>query len=774
VVATGDVRWSLVRATPMLDAAGQVESVISSFREVTREVVFRQRLETEHAVTKILAESERSAEALVQVVQALCETLEYRFGAVWSLAPGGDSLECRATWSHPLASIAEFDAASLRRSFRQWEGLPGRVWGTLQPEWIADAASEPAFLRSAVASQSGLHAALAFPLLSSGTFVGVIELLAGEVRAIDPDLLEVTAIIGNQIGQFIERTRIRDELIALGTIVESSTEAILSKTLDGVITSWNRGAEQLYGYTAEEAMGKPVSFLVPTDRPNEIPSILARLARGRDVPPFETVRVRKDGSHIDVLLNLSPVLDTAGEVVGASAIAVDITERKRNERALRFLAEASRELGASLDYEATLAAVARLAVPEIADWCTVDMLDANGKVRRLATAHADPAKIALAAELARRYPELDPPRAIRTGESELYTDIADPLAQTVTDPELLAAISNLGLKSAMVVPMLARSRVIGAISFVTAESGRRYDQTDVAFAQELADRAAAAVDNARLYTETSRALATRDEFLASVSHDLRNPLAAIKGAAQALALPIQRGQTPDPQRLREGLSLIDATVTGMADMVDGLLDAMLVQMGRPLDLRRSLCDLAALTRQAAAEVWQLGDRHSIQIDSPQSLMGNWDAVRMRRMAGNLIDNAVKYSPEDTEVLVTLAHEGREGDWAVLTVKDNGIGIPAEDLPYVFERFHRGSNVVGTVAGTGIGLVTVKQVVEQHGGTISMDSEEGVGTTVIVRLPLDETASGGGGTGPGRSAAPEPPRRTAARREDGPISLAGGR
>ncbi|HEY6751874.1 MAG TPA: PAS domain S-box protein, partial [Rubrobacteraceae bacterium] len=302
-----------------------------------------------------------------------------------------------------------------------------------------------------------------------------------------------------------ERKRAEQVSSRLAAIVASSDDAIIGKTLDGIITSWNKGAQQIYGYSTEEIVGKPISVLAPPDRYNEIPGILEKVRRGSSVNHYETVRLTKEGERIDVSLTVSPIIDSSGNVVGASTIARDITKRKRIEEAQRFLAKASTTLSSSLDYPTTLASVANLAVPYLADWCVIDVLEEDGSLDRLAMTHQDPEKIALAHELEERYPpDPDAPRGVaqvlRTGHSELVPEIPEALFEEAAHgAEHREILRRLGFKSYMIVPLVTRGRTLGAISLVSAESGRRYGRVELELAEELARRAALAVDNARLY-----------------------------------------------------------------------------------------------------------------------------------------------------------------------------------------------------------------------------------------------------------------------------------
>jgi signal transduction histidine kinase len=236
-----------------------------------------------------------------------------------------------------------------------------------------------------------------------------------------------------------------------------------------------------------------------------------------------------------------------------------------------------------------------------------------------------------------------------------------------------------------------------------------------------------------LYERVERAVRTRDEFLAAASHDLRNPLAAMSGAADLLRLSLQRSGSVAPERLASCLAHIDSAARRMAHLIDGLLDLARLQMGSPLELVIQTVDLAELVRQIAQEASVASTRHRISLELPERLSVQADAPRLQRAVGNLLANAVKYSPQGGEIRVRLQRSGDERQ-AVLTIADPGIGIPPQDLERIFERFQRGSNVVGSIPGTGIGLAGARQIIEQHGGSIAATSRVGAGATFTVRLP----------------------------------------
>jgi len=247
-----------------------------------------------------------------------------------------------------------------------------------------------------------------------------------------------------------------------------------------------------------------------------------------------------------------------------------------------------------------------------------------------------------------------------------------------------------------------------------------------------AEEERARLDRERAEAEAS--LRARDETLATISHDLRTPLTSIRGTAQLLRRRLGRGVALDSAELSERLLRIEEQSVQMAQMIDDLLDVARLQAGRPLELRREACDLAALVRKTASDVQRTTDRHRLRVvadDEP--MVGDLDSGRMERVVLNLLTNAVKYSPDGGEIVLAIRRE--PGGWAVVEVRDHGIGIPPADLPRVFERFYRASNVGEQLVGTGLGLAGAQQIVELHGGEIGAASELGSGTTLTIRLPL---------------------------------------
>lgn len=295
---------------------------------------------------------------------------------------------------------------------------------------------------------------------------------------------------------------------------------------------------------------------------------------------------------------------------------------------------------------------------------------------------------------------------------------------------------HLPVVSYLAVPVWSRSgQVLGGLFFGHSQPAV-FDERAERIVVGLAAQAGVAMDNARLYREAQEAIRMRDDFLIAASHDLRTPLTVIGGQAQVVRRRLRRMQDAD-ERVVEGLESIERRTRMMAIVLDELVDATRLQAGQEIELSRERVDLAALARESVADMRQSTDRHTITVAiTDAEMVGWWDHVRLSRVLGNLLSNAIKYSPEGGEIVVTLTREeGENGDWAVLAVRDRGLGVPPDDLPHIFDRFYRATNVMEKTAGTGIGLATARYIVQRHGGTISATTGEDEGATFVVRLPL---------------------------------------
>lgn len=689
------------------------------------------------AATQILAHAVTLQEASTSLLQTICESLGWDLGACWVADREANVLRCQELWHNASIRAEAFMASSRQHAFEPGIGLPGRVWQSGKPTWIPDVTKEDNFPRAAIAVQEGLHGAFAAPIRSGTEVHGAIEFFSREIREPDPDLLEMMATIGGQLGQFIDRHRAEETLRRMAAIVESSDDAIISKNLDGIIVSWNKGAERLYGYTAEEIVGKPLALLVPPDLPDELPRIMQRLRRGERIEHFETVRVRKDGSRLDMSLTISPIKDAQGKIIGASKIARDITKQKHTQNTTRFLADASAALAELTDPESSLQRIASLAVPQFADWCIVDMQESEASLRRLAIVHGDPAKVQLARELFDRNPPLpaDPygvMNVFRTGASEWSATLPDSwLASRAGDEEHLRILQGWGLKSYICVPLRSRGKTLGVLTFATAESGRVYDADDLRAAEDLAARAVIAIENATLLTALKETDRRKDEFLAMLAHELRNPLAPIRNGVQIL-----RAKGPPVPELRWAWEVIDRQVHHMIRLVDDLLDVSRITRGK-IELRKERVSLTTVVNSAVEASRPLIEKwnHELTVTLPaEPIYLDADPTRLSQVLLNLLNNAAKYTEERGRIWLTAE---RQDDSVILRVKDTGIGIPQEMFPRIFDIFTQvDRSLERSRGGLGIGLALVQSLVEMHGGKVEVYSDgPGKGSEFIVRLPV---------------------------------------
>lgn len=495
-------------------------------------------------------------------------------------------------------------------------------------------------------------------------------------------------------------------------------------------------------FTASEAEQFLNAKWLEVLHPDDVKRVVATRASGLEAgEPYEVeCRMRRaDGAYRWHLARVVPLKDDGGSVLQWFGTATDIHDIKAAEESQRFLAEASAVLNRSLDYKTRLSELAELVVPHMADWCAVDMLDEDGLLQLLSVSHVVTEKAETARELRRRYPletgeAYGVPNVLRTGAPEIYSEIIDSgLAAYAADSEQLELIRHLGARSGMIVPLVARGRTLGAITFMIADSERRYSESDLVLAQELAHRAALAIDNARLYGEAQAANRLRDEFLATVSHELRTPLNAILGWAQLL-----REGKLDDDGSNHAFEIIERNAKIQASLIEDILDVSRIITGK-LRLDAEAVELVPLTEAAIDVVRPAAQAREIQLAvslDPRAGSIRGDANRLQQVVWNLLSNAIKFTPEGGRVMIRLE---RADNNARIVVSDTGIGIKPEFLPHVFDRFRQADSAFTRKhGGLGLGLAIVRHIVEMHGGTVRAESEgDGRGAMFTVSLPLGQ-------------------------------------
>ncbi len=406
----------------------------------------------------------------------------------------------------------------------------------------------------------------------------------------------------------------------------------------------------------------------------------------------------------------------------------------RSRERHRFLASASRRLSESLELDETLASLAQLCIERLSDWCAIDLVLEDGSLRRVVVEHRDPEKRALAGELYSRYPAERGIRAggalqvVQTARPVLVTRVTDELLRRVArDEEHLRILRGLGLRSYICVPMSARGRVLGAITLCSDDPRRLHDELDLEVAEELAQGAALAVENARLYRESRESIQQRDELLAVVSHDLRNPLNVVHMGATLLA----ENGAGALGSVRDQAERILRAAHRMERLSQDLLDVASIERGQLAVVRKPEPPepiFEEITESFRAPMQARGI--DLRVSSTLRAALDVDRDRVIQVLANLLSNAQRFTPSGGSVTVSAEEEGQ---YACFSVADTGSGIPADEQPHLFRRHWRGRDA--GYRGTGRGLAIAKGIVEAHGGRIWLESAVGQGTTFYFTLPL---------------------------------------
>ena len=510
----------------------------------------------------------------------------------------------------------------------------------------------------------------------------------------------------------------------------------------GVLT-WNKALQRTCRYRQDQigsTMEWWYSRIHPADRERVVTGTHAVLNGAVEFWSDEYRFARGDGTYATVLARGHVVRNNRGEAVRMIGSMLDITERKLEEQAQRFIAQASALLDTSLDQDVILNSLARLAVPTLADFCIIDVLEETGALQRTARVHVDPSKEPLLREHAPQAGDSGAERelilrVVRTRQPVLVRDCGAPALEALKlAPSMRERLRRLGATSLMVVPLVTREQVLGVITLGAGESGRHYDLMDLLTAEQLARRAGRTIDNGRLYDKAQRAIRARDEVLAVVSHDLRSPLSTIRLSTSMLADESAARRQP-PSRF---LAMIQRAADQANTMIKNLLDVSSIEAGH-FAVKRTQEDVVALARQAHELLAPLAEKSGIRFDLElpnERLIALVDANQLDRVFANLVANALKFTPEGGGVRL----RADEVDGTVrFSVSDSGRGIPADKLPHVFDRFWQGR--ADDRRGAGLGLSIVRGIVEAHGGRIWVESREGEGTTVMFTIPLRQPTDG---------------------------------
>jgi len=688
----------------------------------------------------------------VTVVEAIAATFGYTQVSLYRLQRG------HLIMQHQVGYHQVLDRIPVER------GVMGRVARTGEPALIPDVKAEASFL----GAFEGITSEVCVPFHDRGRVAGVINVETTDgIRLADPDLRLMTAL-SEHVSIGMDRARLHDRVRSSEQRLHLALDAAGIGTWEWHIpsghVSWSLQVGPLYGLplgTPGLATEDWFNLVHPEDRDRVRAADRVHHERGTDYE-VEFRVIRPDG-ELCWLVGWGRAVerDESGGAIRSVGLTMDISSRKRSEEARvalerehamraaaeaaqrrsAFLAEAGTTLSGSLDPVATLAAIARLVVPRLADWCLVDLVPdtENGDEAEAVVAHADP-QIETWLRQARRDHPIDPSASegpghvLRTGIGRLYPSPAGSLPAVIGGADAGALAAGQAVGSLLAVPLTARGATLGVLTLGTNRQDG-YGASDLQLAEELARRAALAADNARLYRSAQNAIRDRDQFLSVAAHELRTPVTTIGGFAELLVREQASGSVGGARAARF-VSRIGEASERLTGLIEDLLDVSRIRLG-VMPLRVQPVDLGALVETVIERYHdQLGPRYrlEVRIDAGECAVAA-DADRVEQVLTNLLTNAAKYSPEGGPIVVSV---GPDEDGVRVSVADRGIGLAPENLESIFVAFGRAPNAErSAVQGLGLGLSICRSVVERHGGRIWAESAgEMLGTTLHVWLPCE--------------------------------------
>ena len=533
------------------------------------------------------------------------------------------------------------------------------------------------------------------------------------------------------------RARIKEletEDARLGGILQTITDAIVIVDQAGVIGFANAAAEQLFERPTSELVGQIFGLPVMTGETAEVDVVRKR---GNIVAELRASVIEWDGAPAAIVSLRDITERKRAEERERKLIHEQVArvEAEASERRARFLTEVGTALADSLDYNLTLQRLARLAVPFLGDWCVVDVIEEDGRMRRVAVAYADPAHADLAAAIKKLPTEhnvqLGVSQVLRARHAELIPQLsAEHIQKLSAQPERAELIRRIAPRSAMIVPLAARGRPLGTILLASAQSHRTYQERDLEFAEEVAGRAAIAIDNARLYEEAQLANKAKADFLAVMSHELRTPLNAVIGYSDLLLMGVP---TEIPAHALAHVDRIRGSARHLLRLIEEILTYARMEAGREqLDIQDFDGKMVIREVIALVEPQALGRRLELKCrlpDEPVSL--RTDPGKLEQILLNLLSNAVKFT-DHGEVGLEVRPDGQTAQFVVW---DTGIGLSQENIRHVFEPFWQAEQSrTRRAEGTGLGLSVARRLAQMLGGDLELESEVGAGTRFTLRVP----------------------------------------
>lgn len=641
-------------------------------------------LELQIILTQIFQTSNSLKEAASKALAVIGTYLEWDIVTLWVVNEQNTSMECVDVWHAASLNISAFKAASYSIKMPKGEYFPGAVWEQFSPLWLENIKQAPHFTRMQEAVQSGIQGAFGFPILDNENFYGVIEMfrLKPFTEKVDQDYASSFSLIGSMISQFIHQKKTDEARSLLASIVEFSKDAIISKDLDDKITSWNHGAEEIFGYKAKEALGKSVRMIYPSNYVEELNSFADKLKEGESIQDSEAIQIRKDGEKIWTLTTISPLENKEAEVVGSCAIIRDITNLKEAAETLRKSEEKF-----------------RVFVETTNEWIwSID------RQRKITFSNAGIQSIL----------GYDP-------ETIIGTDISLFLAEDERarwDNEFSIFVLK---RKGWIGHTYQWKHKNGSIKWLESNAEPILDPTGQVLGFRGADRD---------ITERKNIEKVKNEFISLVSHELRTPLTSIKGS---IGLLIGKAQDEFSERSLHLLNIAYDNCERLIRLINDILDIEKMETSK-LQFHFQPVDIDEIIKKAVELSQSLAEKFKIRLIIESLSEGAKvyaDPDRLMQVVSNLISNAIKFSKPEGQVWINISPSATK---IRVSIKDQGIGMTEDFQSHVFEKFSQAdSSSKRAMPGTGLGLHISKSIIERLGGTIGFTSKKDQGSTFYFEL-----------------------------------------
>lgn len=720
------------------------------------------RLLVQQIAARELLEASSLEQAVAEILRALSVHFRWELAAYWVASPpetsgGPPALRCQAIWADESIVRAPFVEATRTAVLAPGEGGASpdpvrRAFLSGEPIWLEELPppGPEADERMRLASAAGVGGATAFPLRRGERVSGVIELCGRGRRPVDEELLTLMADVGREIAEVLERQEAHAAALEAAERSRDELSVVLAALPDGVTVQDGKGRLIYANDAAASAAGFPSgeemvrASAADVLRRFQMWDEGGNLLSAEDLPGRQALRGNRSerllryrhssapGRDRWVTIQAVPIKNGRGEVERVVNVMHDVTDRRRSEEWRRFLGDASTALGSSMELEPVLQSVAEIAARSVAD-CAAIAIRTKAREVRLAAFAAGEVLGGQVGDL-RSVAQVCASEMVTTKGAPILIDAqeaggaAQDGAGAPFHGRLTRTLAEQRVRSFMAVPLVSREEPLGAILLFGMAENRRYLPSDVAAAEELARRASITIDNVRLYDEAQEALRAREDLLAIVSHDLRNPLGVVLASSALLlrsALPPEK-----EERARRQVEAIQRAGNRMNRLIRDLLDFASIQGGR-LSVNLRPQDASNIVREVLEALEPLAAPKSLRLvdESPPDLRVCCDHDRVIQLFSNVVGNAIKFTPEGGTITVQACPDGEQTRFTVI---DTGPGIPAEELPHVFDRYYQSRRK--NREGIGLGLSIAKGIVEAHNGRIWAESVEGQGSRFCFTLP----------------------------------------